>query len=73
MQARMSSKELSFWAAAALILVIEWPLLRPVRKMELNVTEPQLLRVKEPEPLRLTLVNLGCLGKWSFLSLNQLL
>ena len=38
-----------------------------------DVTEPQLLRVKEPEPLRLTLVNLGCLGNWSFLSLAQLL
>ena len=38
-----------------------------------DVTEPQLLRVKEPEPLRLLLVNLGCLGKWSFPGLNQLL
>ena len=38
-----------------------------------DVTEPQLLRVKEPEPLRLLLVNLGYLGKWSFPGLNQLL
>ena len=37
------------------------------------VTEPQLLRVKGPEPLRLLLVNLCHLGKWSFPGLNQLL
>ena len=37
------------------------------------VTEPQLLRVIELEPLRLLLVNLVYLGKWSFPGLNQLL
>ena len=38
-----------------------------------SVTEPQLLRVKKPERLRLRPVDLGCLGKWSFLALDQLL